>query len=211
MTNFILENVINKIKKNIIQESKLDSVINKIYRDIIKNFKIKNNFVENYYFERANDYADIKLKCKFIRDKEFNYPFSISANAEFDNMEIEITYRPQDFPKNMVNLTAEVKETITHEIEHIGQHNFEDMYIIPKKYESYIEYLTSPEEVSAYVKGLIERARFKRISFNDSMQEWFQENINNFENPTKQWPKVKKTWLDYANKMREKNKVKKFN
>ena len=42
MTNFILENVINKIKKNIIQESKLDSVINKIYRDIIKNFKIKN-------------------------------------------------------------------------------------------------------------------------------------------------------------------------
>ena len=43
------------------------------------------------------------------------------------------------------------------------------------------------------------------------MQEWFEENINNFENPEKQWPKVKKTWLDYANKMREKNKVKKFN
>ena len=111
----------------------------------------------------------------------------------------------------MVDLTAEVKETITHEVEHIAQHNFEDMYIITKKYESYIEYLTSPEEVSAYVKGLIERARFKRISFNDSMQEWFEENINNFENPEKQWPKVKKTWLDYANKMREKNKVKKFN
>jgi hypothetical protein len=42
------------------------------------------------------------------------------------------------------------------------------------------------------------------------MDEWFDENKRKFKNPKKEWKKVKEVWLDYANKMRTKERVKKF-
>ena len=211
MINSLFENIIvNKLKKNLIKEGKLDIVVNEIYRDVIYHLKQEENFTKNYYVERGDDYAEFDVVCKFIYDEDFNHPFSISAEAEFDIIEIEITYRPQDFPRVMVDFTAELKETLVHEVEHIGQDNFEDMYYPSTEYTNNFEYLTNPHEIPAYVKGLISRARFKRVSLDDAMEEWFRENILKFDNPKKEWPKVKKIWLGYANQMRGKNKVKKF-
>ena len=42
------------------------------------------------------------------------------------------------------------------------------------------------------------------------MDEWFDENINKFDNPKRDWVKVKSIWMDYANKMRSKGQIKKF-
>jgi hypothetical protein len=210
ISNRWVNNIVSEIKKNLIQEGKFDSVIYEIYRDIINHFKKKQNFSEVYYVERGDEYAEFKVNCEFEEERKFNHPFSIEAEADFDVIDIVITYRPKDFPKSMSDLTAELKETITHEIEHIGQHNFEDMYMGPEKYYNNFEYLTSPSEIPAYVKGLIVRANLKRVSLSDAMDEWFKENINKFDNPKKEWPKVKETWMDFANEMRSKNKVKKF-
>lgn len=210
MNSNIVNKIVSNIKKTILQESKFDSVIYQIYRDIVNHFKKKENFSQSYYVERANDYAEFDVNCKFEEDEDFNHPFSVEAEADFDVIDIDIVYRPQDFPKNMVDFTAELKETITHEIEHIGQHNFEDMYLKPEKYSNNFEYLTSSSEVPAYVKGLISRANFKKITLSDAMDEWFKENIKKFNNPKQEWPKVKKVWMDYSTLMRKKNLIKKF-
>ena len=210
ISNRLVNNIVLEIKKNLIQEGKFDSIIYRIYRDIINHFKKKQNFSEVYYVERGDEYAEFEVKCEFEEKRRFNHPFSIDAEADFDEINIVITYRPEDFPKSMVDFTAELKETITHEVEHIGQHNFEDMYLGPEKHLNNFEYLTSPSEIPAYVKGLISRAEFKKITLTSAMEEWFEENRLKFDNPTTEWPKVKKIWLDYANEMRIRNKVKKF-
>jgi hypothetical protein len=72
------------------------------------------------------------------------------------------------------------------------------------------KYLTSNVEIPAYVRGLIKRSKTKNISLSDSMEEWFKENKRKFKDPKKDWPKVKKVWISYANEMRSKEIVKKF-
>ena len=193
-------------------ERKSDEISLYISREIINNFKNKKNFkIKDLYFERSGEDANFDLICKFIKDGDFNHPFSVRAEADYDILEIEITYRPQDFPARMNDLVAEIKETVEHELEHIEQKSFEDLEV-PKEDEKddNLGYLTSLEEVPAYVRGLIKRAKTKRISLSDAMDEWFNENINKFDNPKRDWVKVKSIWMDYANKMRSKGQIKKF-
>jgi hypothetical protein len=209
----IIENLINKIKKEIISERKSDELSLNISRLIVKQFKKKEDFeFEGLYFERGDDYASFDLKCKFIEDEDLNEPFSISAEADIQVMEIEITYNPNEFPKSMNDLVAEIKETVEHELEHIEQDNFEDMYVKDNEYDrnDNFKYLTSNKEIPAYVRGLVKRSKTKKISLSDAMEEWFKENKRKFKDPKNEWPKVKEIWMDFAKEMRSKEKIKKF-
>ena len=76
--------------------------------------------------------------------------------------------------------------------------------------DDFFEYCISNKEVPAFVRGLIKRSKTKKITLNKAMDEWFKENHRRFSNPDEEWPKVKKVWTDFANKMRSKEKVKKF-
>ena len=38
----------------------------------------------------------------------------------------------------------------------------------------------------------------------------YRKKLLKFDNPEEEWPKVKRLWLDFANEMRFKNKLKKF-
>ena len=100
------------------------------------------------------------------------------------------------------------------EITKLAELNFEDMSIISnysqEDGEDNFKYLTSNQEIPAYVRGLIKRAKTKKISLSDAMEEWFKENQMKFDNPNKEWPIVKKSWREYANDMRLKEKIKKF-
>lgn len=209
---YLIENIIKRVSQKLITERKTDELSLYISREIVNQFKKKEDFeIEGLYFQRGDEEASFNLICKFIEDEDFNHPFSVSAGADFDLLDIEITYRPQDFPKRMNDLVAEIKETVEHELEHIEQKNFEDL-AVPKedKKDDNLGYLTSSEEVPAYVRGLIKRSKTKRISLSDAMDEWFDENINKFDNPKRDWVKVKSIWMDYANKMRSKGQIKKF-
>ena len=94
---------------------------------------------------------------------------------------------------------------------HIEQKNFEDMSVPHEEVgDNNLEYLLSQEEIPAYVRGLIKRSKTKKISLSDAMDEWFEENKNKFDNPKKEWFQVKNVWMDYANKMKSKERVKKF-
>ena len=209
---YLIENIIKRVSQKLITERKTDELSLYISREIVNQFKKKEDFeIEGLYFQRGDEEASFNLICKFIEDEDFNHPFSVSAGADFDLLDIEITYRPQDFPKRMNDLVAEIKETVEHELEHIEQKNFEDL-AVPKedKKDDNLGYLTSSEEVPAYVRGLIKRSKTKRITLSDAMDEWFDENINKFDNPKRDWVKVKSIWMDYANKMRSKGQIKKF-
>ena len=215
--NIVIENIVSKISKKIILERKSDELSLNISRMIVSKFNKKENFeFEGIYFERGDDYASFDLKCKFIKDTKMDDPFSINAEADMQEMEIEITYNPNMFPDSMNDLVAEIKETVEHELEHIEQQNFEDMDVdsdettFDEEDNYNFKYLTSNVEIPAYVRGLIKRSKTKKISLTDAMDEWFKENKRKFTNPKSDWPRVKKVWMAYAKQMLPQQKIKKF-
>ena len=216
--NLVIENIISKISKKIILERKSDELSMQLSREVIKHFKKDKDFeLYDLRFDRGDEYAVFDFKCYFLEDIDLEDPFSIHAEADMEEIYIEITFNPQSFPKSMNDLVAEVKETIEHELEHVEQQNFEDMEferqddIEDDEEEEYnFKYLTSNVEIPAYVRGLIKRSKTKKITLSDAMEEWFKENKRKFKDPKKDWPKVKKVWTTYANKMRSKERVKKF-
>jgi hypothetical protein len=213
MKENIIENLVRRLRDKLINERKSDELSLKISRLIIRQFKNKEDFeVKGIRFDRGDDYASFDLYCSFIEEEDYNEPFSISAEADMETLVVEITYDPKSFPKTMQDLVAEVRETIEHELEHIEQQNFEDMDVYDNEYDDddFFEYCISNKEVPAFVRGLVKRAKTKKISLNFAMEEWFKENHRNFSDPDEEWPIVKSIWMDYANTMREKEKIKKF-
>lgn len=210
MKKLLLNNLVESVTKKILNEGVFDYLVLGLSRLIVDRFKSKKNINTTFNFNRGDDYANVQLTCEFIKDNDYNEPFSINAESDFDIIEMYITYNPRYFPYVMNDLVAEIKETLTHELEHVGQQNFEDMYInFGQTQRNYVDYLMADHEVPAYVKGLIKRSKTKNISLSDAMNEWYKENRRNFEDPN-DFKKVKKTWMDYAKEMRSKQKVKKF-
>jgi len=213
MKENIIENLVKRIKDKLINERKSDEISLKISRLIIQQFKKKEDFeIHGIKFERGDEYASFDLYCSFVKEENYNEPFSISASADMETLEIEITYDPKAFPENMQDLVAEVRETVEHELEHIEQQNFEDMDVNDNEYDEddFFEYCISNKEVPAFVRGLIKRSKTKKITLNKAMDEWFKENHRQFSDPDEEWPIVKSIWMDYANTMRSKEKTKKF-
>ena len=217
MRQQIIESLIGRITNRLINERKSDELSMKLSRMVIKQFKKDEDFeLYDLRFERGDDYAVFDFKCYFLEDIDLEDPFSIHAEADMEEIYMEITFNPQHFPKSMSDLVAEVKETIEHELEHVEQQNFEDMDVERRddtedEDEEYnFKYLTSKIEIPAYVRGLIKRSNTKKISLSDAMEEWFKENKRNFKDPKKDWSRVKKVWMKYASEMRGKEKIKKF-
>jgi len=216
MRKQLIENLITRVKKRLVNERKSDDLSLKLSRLVINKFKKKENFeFEGIYFERGDEYASFDFKCTFIEDYEMEDNFSIHAEADMQELEIEITYNPEYFPKSTNQLVAEVRETIEHELEHIEQQNFEDMETYDDEEEELesdenFVYLTSNTEVPAYVRGLIKRSKVKKITLDQAMEEWFSENFRKFTDPENEWPIVKEIWMDYAKKMSSLKKIKKF-
>jgi hypothetical protein len=216
MRQQIIESLIGRITNRLINERKSDELSMKLSRMVIKQFKKDEDFeLYDLRFDRGDEYAVFDFKCYFLEDIDLDDPFSIHAEADMEEIYMEITFNPQHFPKSMSDLVAEVKETIEHELEHVEQQNFEDMEFereddIEDDEEYNFKYLTSKVEIPAYVRGLIKRSNTKKMSLSDAMEEWFKENKRNFKDPKKDWPRVKKVWMKYASEMRGKEKIKKF-
>jgi hypothetical protein len=211
MKNYLIENLIKRIKNNILNESVFDKYASTITKIIVKGFKNKKNVSEIFVLERGGEEAEFEVNVKFVENKNMGDPYDISGSAGDEDIDIKIKYNPNHFPKAMNDFVSEIKETIVHELEHIGQHNFEDMYIQSKKFKNNLEYLTSDKEVPAYVKGFIARANRGKKSLSSVMDEWFKENKKKFDNPEKDWEIVKDVWMSWAKEKRNQFKVKKFN
>jgi hypothetical protein len=204
--NILIESIVKKI----INEAVSDKVVKQIHRFLVNKFKDGENAVEDFLLVRDGEEVVITVYFAMEEVEDFNHPFSIEAGSEWDEIDVLVEYRPDAFPKHMNELVSELKETVEHEVEHVLQTFFEDKYVPYEDTENNLDYLTSAHEVPAYVKGLVARARHKKISLDDAMEEWFKENILKFDNPKEDWKIVKSMWMDYANSTRQKNQIKKF-
>jgi hypothetical protein len=204
--NILIESIVKKI----INEAVSDKVVKQIHRFLVNRFKDGENAVEDFLLVRDGEEVVITVYFAMEEVEDFNHPFSIEAGSEWDEIDVLVEYRPDAFPKHMNELVSELKETVEHEVEHVLQTFFEDKYVPYEDTENNLDYLTSAHEVPAYVKGLVARARHKKISLDDAMEEWFKENILKFDNPKEDWKIVKSMWMDYADSTRQKNQIKKF-
>jgi len=191
----------------LIVEGRYDHLINNISREIVDQMKSgKGTRNYNTYFEiiRGEDRSvDINFTVKFKPQLDLiDYAYETKGWADSSEMEVVITYNPALFPQSYSTLIAEIKETLRHEIEHISQQNFQDMYTFEKKGDPFYQYLMYPHEVAAFTRGLYKRAKTKRIPIDVAMEEWFNENIRNFSRSQKfnHWKMVKTLWLNYARK-----------
>ncbi len=128
-------------------------------------------------------------------------PFIIDGEADNDTLQIKIKYNPDKFPEAYTELIPEIKDTIRHELEHIAQFNF-SKGVNPNSQKlsqyTWFQYFTFDYEVPAFVQGLYKRAKTKRISFTEAVNEFL---INYLDVLTDEEEiKVKQTWMDYARK-----------
>ena len=85
-----------------------------------------------------------------------------------DGIELAINYETSSYPKYLNDLIAELKEALRHELEHVGQENFEKGIRIgnvknDNKLDLY-KYLTLDYEIPAFLRGLNKKAKTKPIT-----------------------------------------------
>lgn len=178
-----------------------------ISRDLLNSIKQgKKNYRGNIVLP-ARDYDQeapvIDIKIKMIPVKSMKWSHDITAEADMEELEATINYNPSFLPMAYNDLIAEIKEMLRHELEHVGQENYQGKSVTYKSYEPkthFKQYLLQANEVPAYVQGLYKRAKTKRITVPQAMEEWYNENKANFKNPTKDWKTVKKVWMEWGKK-----------
>lgn len=216
MKKQIMESIVKRIKNKLILEGSTDKPILDISRIVVSMFLRKTEGKFKYVLYRSGEEVKIKVIVTLEEIENHNEPFEVLAEAFYDQITFNIKYDPDEFPKSMNDFVAEIKESTTHEIEHILQAHFEDTFINPfesdydhDKRGGKFNYFLKKIEIPAFVKGLIKRANTKKITLDQAMDEWYEENYRNFES-FKDWKDVKKIWMDFAKENLSKQKVKKF-
>lgn len=179
-----------------LQEGRYDNEVLVQSRYIINQFKA--NFGIKYEEETGGNIEGIEyaLIFKFIPSKKLGpIPFIVEGEADDDTVEITIRYNTTSFPKEYNNLIAEVKETLRHELEHMAQLNFEKGVRVGGQSQGRMplaQYLTLDYEVPAFVQGLYKRAKTKKISLQQAIDEFFNERSG--ELTDEEETNVKRVW-----------------
>jgi hypothetical protein len=196
-------------------------------RDVVNAFKSgQNSYKETYPVSRGGEDLNIDVYFQFKKRPKQDNAFSIAASFgptksddSEDILEAVIEYNPSKFPSAMNALVAEIKETLEHEYEHAGQQTYDDMFVMSNRYDeplaypenspqapTHFLYLTSNIEVPAYVKGLIKRARVKKISFDQALEEYYDDYKSTFTLHKTDWSAVKRIWMQWYNQNKHKLK-----
>ena len=178
----------------------------KISRIILDEFKnqLNNKYEEEewseYWLEGPEYIVFFDIGIKFTPDTKFPIPFSVEGESGDEDIQIKIKYNPENFPKAYNALNAEIKDTVRHELEHLGQYNFPNKEFV-ENYKGkipWVKYLTLNHEVPAYVKGLYKRAKYYKVPLFDMFEEYFND-FKNYFNSEDEIETVRKTWRAWAN------------
>jgi len=179
-----------------LQEGRYDAEVTNQSRYIINQFKA--NFGVKYEEETEGNIESLEyiLEFKFIPSKKLGpILFIVEGEADYDTAVITVKYNPTVFPKEYNNLIAEVKETLRHELEHIAQLNFEKGTRVGDQSQgemSLAQYLVLDYEVPAFIQGLYKRAKTKKISLQQAIDEFFDERKDELTNEEE--TNVRKIW-----------------
>lgn len=212
------------------EEQSREEYVLKLSREIVTAFKSGTaRYKTTFDYVRGNESVDLLVDIKFIKRPNQEHAFSIAAGygprtfvkKDEDALEMTIEYNPKEFPRAMNAFVAEVKDTVEHELEHVGQQNFEELYVVSNRYDeplaypeeapqapTHFLYLTSNREVPAYVKGLLKRAKVKKITFDQSLEDYYNDYRDTFNLYGTDWSTVKKIWKDWA--LANRDRLRKF-
>jgi hypothetical protein len=192
--------------KHILTEGRYDQTVKELSTDIFNAIKngdtewVGSFTVDNKTTKTQKPIeVDVDIVIKYLT--RFKWSHSISALGDENDIEAIIKVNTSYMPMAYNDLLAEIKEMLRHEIEHVTQYNFrkgkvryQEAGTVPFK-----QYLLLKHEVPAYVQGLYKRAKTKRMTVPQAMEEWYTENGQNFNSPS-EWQEVKKVWLDWGKK-----------
>jgi len=126
-------------------------------------------------------------------------PYIVNGGADEDSISIQINYNPSLFPKAFNDLIAEVKDTLRHELEHLGQYYFgkevEPDGTDPDDVPSF-KYFTLDFEIPAFVQGLYKTAKTKKITLTQAIDEYLAQ--WKAELTPEESAKVKQIWINWA-------------
>lgn len=199
-----------------------------VSRDIVNAFKSgKARYRDIFDMYLDGEDAEVELDVKFVKRPNQEYAFSIAAGygprtfskRAGEALEVVVEYNEREFPSAMSAFVSEIKEMLEHEFEHVGQDNFDSMYVVSNRYDqplAYPEdspqapthylYLTSNKEVPAYVKGLVKRARVNKTTLDQAMEDYYNDYKATFNLYKTDWNSVKNVWMSWWNANKDKLK-----
>ena len=184
-----------------LQEGRYDQEVLLQSRFIMNIFKseIGEKFEGDFEGQLEDVYYDLEL---LFNPQTFDIlgptPFIVNAAADGDSMTIQIDYNPEAFPKAYNELNAEIKDALRHELEHVGQFNFDKDVKGGDNSDDLplFDYLTLDYEIPAFVQGLYKKAKTRKITLDQAIDEFLDERVEELSfNESK---KIKQIWTNWA-------------
>ena len=183
-----------------LQEGRYDQEALTQSRFIMNMFKAElgNKFTGDFEGQLEDVYYDLEL---IFNPQTFDVlgptSFIVNAAADGDSMTIQIDYNPDAFPQAYNELNAEVKDALRHELEHVGQFNFNKGVNVDGNDDlPLFDYLTLDYEIPAFVQGLYRKAKTKKISLTQAIQDFLDERTE--ELSPEEEAKVMQIWTNWA-------------
>ncbi len=173
-----------------------DGLILDISRDYINEFKKFLNSNESEFVYLTED-IEILIKVTTIKDHSNNYAFDNDAFIDWDDEEgisvlkIWIEVNPDFFPASYNDFIADFKECLKHELVHSTQKH------TIKRGSGFFNEVTSPNEVSAYVRGFYKRAKTERKNIDVVIDQWIESRKNRFNNQG-EMDRTREIFIEYA-------------
>ena len=170
---------------------------------IVSRFVI-NQFKENLGVKFEEDFeiglledVEYNLELRFYPNETLGPPFYRVDGASDDSaLNITINYDPSIFPKAYNSLIAEIKDTIRHELEHIGQFNFPKGTKYVKGDPKGFKYYSASYEIPAFVQGIYKKAKTQKVPFSQALEDFLEDRED--ELSPKELNTIKKLYTDYA-------------
>ena len=128
-------------------------------------------------------------------------PFKVEGSAGPKDIAIEIKYNPELLNKKLYSeLSAEIRNSVRHELEHLAQYRTEkgvrpgkdgvDQDDLPD-----VEYLTLDYEIPGHIQGLRTKAKAKKISLQQAIDDLF--NSYEYDLAPEEEDFVRETWMNW--------------
>jgi len=169
--------------------------------------QLKANLGTYYEEETVGNLKDIEYTLEFklnpVKSEKLGYaPYLVDAAGGKDGIELIVNYEPSSYPQFLNDLIAELKDTLRHELEHVGQENFEKgVKIGDVKNDANLplpEYLTLDYEIPAFIRGLNKKAKTKDITLGQAIDEFFLERADELSYGEEAY--VKRKWVEWIKK-----------
>ena len=169
--------------------------------------QLKANLGTYYEEETVGNLRDIEYTLEFklnpVKSEKLGYaPYLVDAAGGKDGIELIVNYEPSSYPQFLNDLIAELKDTLRHELEHVGQENFEKGVRIGNvKNDANLplpEYLTLDYEIPAFIRGLNKKAKTKDITLGQAIDEFFLERADELSYEEEAY--VKRKWVEWIKK-----------